>query len=97
MLARLEDIPSEMFCATAQKLLQKQSRLEGSTASMAAPVDVKRTYEQEEQSLLNIVSKMGGRRCRCLPHSQNSGWVRNGGNVGIQGYTIWSRQCGHIC
>ena len=49
---------------------------------MTAPVDVKRPYARAEWRLLDLVSDMGGWRCRCLSLSKNHGGVHNGGNVG---------------
>ena len=71
-----------MLCTVARKLSQKLARLEGSTSSMAASVDAKRPYEQEERRLLDLVSEMGGRRCRCLPLSKICCGLNNGGTVG---------------
>ena len=49
---------------------------------MAAPVDMKRLYAQAERCPLDHVSRMGGRRCNCLPRSQSCGGVHTCGNVG---------------
>ena len=71
-----------MLCAAARKLSQKLACLEGSTASMESPAEVKRPYEQAERNPLHIASGMGGRKCRLLPLSQSCERVHNGGTVG---------------
>ena len=71
-----------MFCAVAQKLLQKRYHLEGSTAFMSAPVDVTLPYTQAERRLLDLVSDMGSQRCCCLPLSKRFGVLHNGGSIG---------------
>ena len=45
---------------------------------MAVPVDVKRPCEQAERYLLDILSEIGGKICRCLPLLQIRDDVHNG-------------------
>ena len=80
--ARLEESPLAMLCAAARKLFQKLYHLEGSTVSLADPVDVKRQYVQAERSSLDLLRNMDDRRCHCLPRSQSFSGLKNGGTVG---------------
>ena len=60
-----------MLFAAARNLSQKKDPLEGSTTYMTAYVDVKRPCGKAERRLLDLISKTGGQKFRCVHRSQS--------------------------
>ena len=71
-----------MSCAVAQNILQKKTHLEGSIASMAAPVDMNIPYGRAKRHPLDLVSETSGQKCCCIPLSKSCGGVNDSGTIG---------------
>ena len=80
--AQLAEIYLTILFSATRNQSQKKARLEGYTASLAAPVDAKHPCWQEKRRILGPVINTGGRKCHCLPHSQSCGKLNNGGTIG---------------